>query len=192
MKRTLCAAAALGFGLAVAACGSTATTHPKSATAQSGTETIRGAITGAKAVKYLASNSNKPLVFPAFVFTGPVATKTGKLSLGGPKTGEHTFVTPAGNLVVKHTNGNKGGGKPTWVKAGGRCYFRQVATTGTYTDVAGTSQFTEAAGHGTFSLTITASAKLLPGKTKCTSKNTGNPIAPAEIVFSASGPLTVR
>ena len=191
MKRASLIIAAL-LVLALSGCGSAKTTHPASVNNVSGTETIRAAITGAKAAKFLASNSSKPLVFPAFVFTGVVVTRTGRLPLGGPETGTHTFVTPSGNLVVRHANGNKGGGKPTWVKAGGRCYFRQVATTGTYTDTGGTGSFAEAAGHGVFSLTVTASAKLLPGKTKCSSKNTGKPEAPAEIVFAASGPLTVR
>ena len=157
----------------------------------SGTETIYAAITGAKAVKDITSSSNAPLVFPKMVFTGPVATKTGRLSLGGD-TGEHTFITPAGNLVVKHSSGKKGGGKASWTKVGGRCYFRQTFTRGTFTDVAGTGKFTAAAGHGTFILTATATAKLLPGKTKCSGKDTGKPMAPASIVFQASGPLTVR
>jgi hypothetical protein len=195
VKRILCTVGALALVTGAAACGSTTTTaHPTvAASGVSGAETIRGTITGAKAAKDLASNSSAPLKFPAFVFTGLVATRTGKLTLGGQKAGKHTFVTPAGNLVVSHSSGTKGQGSPVWHRAGKLCYFQQVATKGTYSAIGGTGKFAGAKGTGAFSLTIAATMPLLSGKSKCSARNTGNPEASgASIVFLAAGTLAVK
>ena len=195
MKRILCTVGALALVTGAAACGSTTTTaHPTvAASGVSGAETIRATITGAKAAKDLASNSSAPLKFPAFVFTGLVATRTGKLTLGGPKAGKHTFVTPAGNLEVSHSSGNKGQGAPVWHRVGKLCYFQQVATKGTYSAVGGTGRFAGAKGAGTFMVTAAATFPLLSGKSKCSAGNVGKPLASgASIVFVAAGPLTVK
>src|ERR1019366_1425379 len=198
MKRILCTAGVLALTAGLAACGSTSKSvaHPAAAgsvRAVSGTEVIRAQITGAKAAKDIGSNSNAPLVFPAVAFTGPVVTHVRPFRLGSGNSKGSAFRTPAGVLYLTHSKGQK---NPAVTRQSGRvCYFRQVRSEGTWTAVPAksTGKFAGASGHGTFTLTILAAADLLPGKTKCTTGNTGNPLAKgASIVFEASGPLTVK
>ena len=198
MKRILCTAGVLVLSAGLAACGSSTKSVAHSAAvgsvrAVSGTEVIRAQITGAKAAKDIGSNSNAPLVFPAAAFTGPVVTHVRPFKLGNGKGS--AFRTPAGVLYLTHSKGTSQKNPAVTGQSGRVCYFRQVASEGTWTAVPGksTGKFAGASGHGTFTLTIIAAADLLPGKTKCTTGNTGNPLAKgASIVFEASGPLTVK
>lgn len=187
---TLGGTVVLAIGLAV---GSTA-----ASASSSGTETLTAVVSGPAAAKLLNSNGNPALTFPSAVFSGPVNTSTGNVTLGNGKksAATHTFVTPAGNFVVDRTAKNKGQPQPSVTgKSGSTCYFKQNGGGGSYTvdGSKSTGKFAGATGSGTFTITIVAAADLLPGKTTCTANNTGNVLpTAASITFKASGPLTIK
>jgi hypothetical protein len=193
MRRPIAVAGAIALAIGLAACSSSG-----SSSGTSGTETLTGEASGTAAANQLNSNSNAPLAFQTLVFTGPVATSMSNPSLGSGKsaTATHTFVTPAGNFTVTRTVTSKGQAQPSvTAKTGSTCYFKQNAGGGTYTvdGSKSTGKFAGATGSGTFATTIVAAADLLPGKTTCTTDNTGNVIPKgASITFKASGPLTLK
>jgi len=196
----LTGAVALAAGLgACSSSGSSSTSSPSAkATTMSGTETITATVAGTAAAKQLNSTaSNAPLTFIKIVFTGPVATSVSPFTLGGGNKTTGTFKTPAGNLVVTHSSGNKGGqANPTVTgKTGDVCYFKQTFAAGTYTvdGAKSTGKFAGATGSGTFAINMTAAAKLSSGKTTCTTNNTGSILATgASVTFKGTGPLTVK
>jgi len=102
----------------------------------SGTETLTGTMTGKAVVRWLNSYGSAPPSFASLVFTGPVdTTLTGPLTVGSGNAASetHTFVTRAGNLTVRYTAKNSGGGQPTVTgRSGTTCYFRLDGGTGTY------------------------------------------------------------
>jgi hypothetical protein len=180
----------LAIGLAAGSTAASAST--------SGTETLTAVISGAAAAALLNSNGNPSFKFPSMVFSGPVDTSTSNVTLGNNKKtpATHTFVSPVGNLVVHRTAKSKGQAQPSvTAKSGSTCYFKQNGGGGSYTvdGSKSTGKFAGATGSGTFALTIVAAADLLPGKTTCTSNNTGSVVSKgASITFKASGPLTLK
>jgi hypothetical protein len=199
MRRLAVFAGMMALAAALAACSSSSSSGTMAAkatpTAMSGTETITAVSSGKTAAHMLASNSNAPLTFPKLVLTGPVTTSVSPFALGGPSKGQATFKTPAGNLVVTHSSGNSGSGKAVWTRSGNVCTFHQVFSKGTYVvdGAKSTGKFAGATGSGTFTISAVAPMDLMHGQTKCTAKDTGNPMASGTAVtFHASGPLTVK
>jgi hypothetical protein len=194
------AMAALGIAGLAAACSSSTTTSTTTTTSSthSGTETLSGTITGQAAIKTLENqNSNAPLIFPKFTWSGVVNTTAVNESIGSGGNGtEYTFPTPAGDFALIHTSKNQNGTGSATGPVRGVCSFKDV-TSGTYTVVAdkSTGSFNGATGHGTFAITITGTGPITPKATKCTVGNNGpnvGGIKSASIAFSASGPLTVK
>jgi hypothetical protein len=188
MRKLACLAGAIAVAAGVGACGGSSTV--------SGTETLTGVVGGAAAAKSL--NNNVPPRFPSLVFAGPVKTSMTNVSLGNNKslTTNRTFVTPAGNFTVTRTVKSRGQQQPSVTgKSGSTCYFRLNGGSGSYA-VDGshsTGKFAGATGSGTYSITLVATANLLPGKTTCSGNNAGNVTAKGTAVtFKASGPLTVK
>src|ERR1700755_3155867 len=77
MRNTIVTTATLAglsiAGLAVADCSTSGSSSTSTATTTSGTETLHGADTGSAAAANLnSSNSNAPLQFPMFTYSGPV------------------------------------------------------------------------------------------------------------------------
>lgn len=190
MRKLACLAGAIAVAAGVGACGSSSTV--------SGTETLTGVLGGAAAAKLLNSNSNGALRFSSLVFAGPVKTSVANVSLGNNKssTANHTFVTPAGNFTVTRTVKSRGEPQPSVTgKSASICYFRQTGGTGSYIvdGSQSTGKFAGATGSGTYSVTIVATANLLPGKTACSANNTGNVSAKGTVItFMASGPMTIK
>jgi hypothetical protein len=154
-------------------------------------------LTGAPAVTFINSNGSTPPSFPSLVLTGPVNTTIkGPVSLGSStaKTATHTFVTPAGKLVLRRTVKTTDTQPSQTSKSGDTCYFT-LRSTGIYTVVGSqsTGEFAGATGSGNYVNTVVVAGNLTPGKTTCTVDNVGNVIAPGtSIMFKASGPLTVK
>ena len=175
---------ALAVGLS--ACGSSGT---------SGTEVLTGSLTGAPAASILNSSGNPALRLSTLTFSGPVDTSVSNIPLGGGGTGP-AFSTPDGNFAVSHKTKKPGPAQPTLTgKTGNTCHFTWLLASGTYivNGSKSTGKFAGATGHGTYTVSIVASANLLPGKTTCSSNNTGNVLAQgAAINFKASGPLTLK
>ena len=189
------AMAVLGIAGLAAACGSTTST---TSSTHSGTEILSGTITGQAAIKTFENqNSNAPLIFPTFTWSGVVNTTAVNESIGSGGNGtEYTFPTPAGDFAVIHTSKNPNGTGSATGPVSGICSFKDV-TSGTYTVVAdkSTGSFNGATGHGTFAITITGTGPITPKATKCTVGNNGPNVAgitSASIAFTASGPLTVK
>jgi len=195
MRKLAALTGTVALAAALTACSSSSSSSNAAPTTKSGTETLTATVGGKTAAHMLASNSNAPLAFPKLALTGPVTTSVSPFTLGGPSTGKATFKTPAGNFVVTHSSGNKGGGKAVWTRSGNVCTFHQVFTKGTYVvdGAKSTGKFAGATGRGTFTVSAVAAMNLLHGQTKCTAKGTGNPMASGTaITFQASGPLTVK
>jgi hypothetical protein len=195
---TITALAGLSIaGLAVAACSSSGSSSSASTTTTSGTETLHGTDTGSGAAGQLNSNSNAPLQFPVFTYSGPVnlTVKPFTLPSGNGPSGTNTL---PGGLRVHHVSAlpsSSSNAPPpaTWTLKGGNCYFTATFDKGSYTVVTGsTGKFAGATGHGSYLVTATGSAPLAKGKTTCSFSSTG-PVSTqgASITFSASGPLTV-
>jgi hypothetical protein len=197
MKKLAGLAGAVVLATALGACSSASSSTSAKATASpmSGTETFTGTIAGAAAAKWVNSNGNAPLSFPALVFTGPVDTTIkGPVNLGSG-SGTHTFVTPAGDFTVQHTAKTNGGQATVTGKSGNTCYFKVNGGTGAYTVLGSksTGEFAGATGGGTYVITFLAEGNLLPGKTICGVNTTGNALAQgALITFKATGPLTLK
>ena len=184
--------AAMLAAFAVAGCSSTATTHATITTTPaatpsttSGTETMRGQVTGAAAV----SGQNGPTV--PLTLTGPVNTTSSFTPPNSDATHVTvTFKTPAGNMVVNAVAPDAGQNpvpNPT------TCLMTQT-TDATYVVVPAksTGKFAEATGSGKATFYFTAFApKLADGK--CNTNDNAEPVAKGAIVtFTASGPLTVK
>lgn len=189
------AMAALGIAGLAAACSSTTST---TSSTHSGTEILSGTITGQAAIKTFENqNSNAPLIFPKFTWSGVVNTTAVNESIGSGGNGtEYTFPTPAGDFALIHTSKSPNGTGSATGPVSGVCSFKDV-TSGTYTVVAdkSTGSFNGATGHGTFAITITGTGPITPKATKCTVGNNGPNVAgikSASITFTASGPLTVK
>lgn len=194
---TITALAGLSIaGLAVAACSlssSTATT-----TTTSGTETLHGADTGSTAAANLNSSSNAPLQFPVFTYSGPVNLTVKPFTLPNSNGPSGTNTLPGG-LRVHHVSAlpsSSSNAPPpaAWTLKGGNCYFTATFDKGSYTVVTGsTGKFAGATGHGNYLITATGSAPLAKGKTTCSFSSIG-PVSTqdASIIFSGSGPLTVK
>ena len=199
---TITALAGLSIaGLAVAACSSSASSSSASSssastTTTSGTETLHGADTGSGAAASLNSNnSNAPLQFPVFTYSGPVNLTVKPFTLPNSNGPSGTSTLPGG-LRVHHVSTLPSSNAPppaTWTLKGGNCYFTATFDKGSYTVLTGsTGKFAGATGHGSYLITATGSAPLAKGKTTCSFSSTG-PVSTqgASITFSASGPLTV-
>ena len=203
---TITALAGLSIaGLAVAACSSSASSSSASSssassssastTTTSGTETLHGADTGSAAAANLNSNSNAPLQFPVFTYSGPVNLTVKPFTLPNSNGPSGTATLPGG-LRVHHVSALPSSNAPppaTWTLKGGNCYFTATFDKGSYTVVTGsTGKFAGTTGHGSYLITATGSAPLAKGKTTCSFSSMG-PVSTqgASITFSASGPLTV-
>jgi hypothetical protein len=195
---TITALASLSIaGLAVAACSSSSSTATTTTTT-TGIETLHGADTGSTAAANLNSNSNAPLQFPAFTYSGPVNLTVKPFTLPNSNGPSGTNTLPGG-LRVHHVSAlpsSSSNAPPpaTWALKGGNCYFTATFDKGNYTVVTGsTGKFAGATGHGSYLITATGSAPLAKGKTTCSFSSIG-PVSSqgASIIFSASGPLTVK
>jgi len=184
-------------GLAVAACSSSSSTATTTTTT-SGIETLHGADTGSTAAANLNSNSNAPLQFPEFTYSGPVNLTVKPFTLPGGNGPSGTNTLPGG-LRVHHVSSlpsSSSNAPPptTWRLKGGNCYFTATFDKGNYTVVSGsTGKFAGATGHGSYLITATGWAPLAKGKTACSFSSIG-PVSSqgASIVFAGSGPLTVK
>jgi hypothetical protein len=180
MNRAAPAAVLGALVLALAAgCSSTTTT-----TAKTGTETLTGKVTGAAAV---ASSTTIPLKLAGVVNT------TSSITLNSSKSTTGVFKTPAGNLVVTHTNSN---GTGSIVNAA-KCEFRQViAVTYTVIGSKSTGKFAGASGHGKATVIFEGDGpKYTSGSKKgqCNQSNNAQPIpAGAFSTFTGAGPLTIK
>ena len=191
-KPIIAAVAVAGIaGLASAACSSSTSTT-------SGTETLHGLASGAAAAaNFNNPNSNAPLTFPAFTYSGPVNLTVKPFTLPSSSGPSATNTLPGG-LRVHHVSSqpssNSSGPPPAkWTLTGGKCYFTTTFDKGKYTVVSGsTGKFAGATGHGTYLITAAGWAPLSTGKTTCSFSNIG-PVSSqgASIVFAASGPLSV-
>jgi hypothetical protein len=203
MRHTIVTIAALAglpmAGLAVAACGTSASSSSSASTTMtSGTETLHGAQTGSAAAADLNSNSNAPLQFPEFTYSGPVNLTVKPFTLPNSNGPSGTNTLPGG-LRVHHvstlpTSSSNAPPPATWILKGGNCYFTATFGKGSYTVVSGsTGKFTGATGHGSYLITATGSAPLAKGQTTCSFSNLGGPVSTqgASITFIGSGPLTV-
>jgi hypothetical protein len=201
MRRTTVTITALAglsiAGLAVAACSSSSSTAT-TATTTTGIETLHGADTGSTAAANLNSNSNAPLQFPAFTYSGPVNLTVKPFTLPNSNGPSGTNTLPGG-LRVHHVSAlpSSSSNVPPpakWVLKGGNCYFTATFDKGNYTVVTGsTGKFAGATGHGSYLITATGSAPLAKGKTTCSFSSIG-PVSSkgASIIFSGGGPLTVK
>lgn len=195
---TITALAGLSIaGPAVAACSSSASTSTTTTTT-SGTETLHGAATGSTAAANLNSNSNAPLQFPVFTYSGPVNLTVKPFTLPNSNGPSGTNTLPGG-LRVHHVSAlpsSSSNAPPParWTLKGGNCSFTATFDKGSYTVVTGsTGKFAGATGHGSYLITAAGSAPLAKGKTTCSFSSIG-PVSTqgASITFSASGPLTVK
>jgi len=201
MRRTIVTIAALAglpiAGLAVAACSSSGSSS-SSTTTTSGIETLHGAQTGSAAAADLNSNSNAPLQFPAFTYSGPVNLTVKPFTLPNSSGPSGTNTLPGG-LRLHHVStlpASSSNAPPpaAWILKGGNCYFTATFDKGNYTVVSGsTGKFAGATGHGSYLITATGYAPLANGKTTCSFSNLGGPVSTkgASITFVGSGPLTV-
>ena len=201
MRRTIVTIAALAglpiAGFAVAACSSSGSSS-SSTTTTSGIETLHGAQTGSAAAADLNSNSNAPLQFPEFTYSGPVNLTVKPFTLPNSNGPSGTNTLPGG-LRVHHVStlpASSSNAPPpaTWTLKGSNCYFVATFDKGSYTVVSGsTGKFTGATGHGSYLITATGSAPLAKGKTTCSFSNLGGPVSTqgASIAFIGTGPLTV-
>ena len=205
---TITALAGLSIaGLSVSACSSSASTPSSSAstpsssastTTTSGIETLHGADTGSTAAANLNSNSNAPLQFPVFTYSGPVNLTVKPFTLPNGNGPSGTGTLPGG-LRLHHVSAlpsSSSNAPPpaTWTLKGGNCYFAATFDKGSYTVVTGsTGKFTGATGHGRYLITATGSAPLAKGKTTCSFSSIG-PVSTrgASVIFAGSGPLTVK
>jgi hypothetical protein len=194
-------------GLAVAACSSSgssssgssssASSSSASTATTSGTETLHGADTGSAAAASLNSNSNAPLQFRVFTYSGLVNLTVKPFTLPGGNGPIGTNTLPGGlrvhHVSVLPSSSSNAPPPTTWTLKGGNCYFTSTFDKGSYTVVTGsTGKFAGATGHGSYLITATGSAPLAKGKTTCSFSSTGPVSAQgASITFSASGPLTV-
>ena len=183
-------------GVAVAACSTSSSTA--TTTTISGTETLHGADTGSTAAAALNSNSNAPLQFPVFTYSGPVNMTVKPFTLPNNNGPSGTNTLPGG-LRVHHVStlpSSSSNAPPpaTWTLKDGNCYFIATFDKGNYTVVAGsTGKFAGATGHGSYLITATGSAPLASGKTTCSFSTIG-PLSThgASVTFSGKGPLTVK
>jgi hypothetical protein len=175
-----------------------ATAKPSTPAAISGTEILHGADTGAAAAANLNSNSNVPLSFPVFTYSGPVNLTVKPFTLPSSNGRSGTNTLPGGlrlhhvsSLPASSTNGPP---PATWIRTGDSCSFVATFDKGTYTVVSGsTGKFAGATGHGSYLITATGTAPLAKGKTSCAFPNTGNVSTQgASIIFAASGPITLK
>jgi hypothetical protein len=181
MKRIIMAVLALAVGIGLTAAGwdnSAKKTDP------SGTETIKGSLTGAA-----AAAGNHPVV--TLTFRGPVNT-TAPLPLGFlPGQGQDlTIKTAVGNLVIA---GSKGVVDSRALLSASTCRF-EFGTATTYTVVGSksTGKFAGATGSGKAALTLLANLpKLSDGR--CNESTNATPeTSTAVATFAAAGPLTVK
>ena len=181
MSKILPAAVLTAFAVSAASgCTSSATTATIT-----GTEAMRGQVTGAAAV----SGQNGPTV--PLTLTGPVNTTSSFTPPNSDATHVTvTFKTPAGNMVVNAVAPDAGQNpvpNPT------TCLMTQT-TDATYVVVPAksTGKFAEATGSGKATFYFKAFApKLADGK--CDTSDTAQPLASHAIVtFTASGPLTLK
>jgi hypothetical protein len=170
---------------AIAGCSSSSptTSAAPSPSTRSGTETIRGTVTGAAVVQ----QQN-----PTFhlTFAGPVnTTSTWTPPSGNAKSTDVTFKTGSGNMVVHATLLTNPNSPPTIVNAAA-CRF-SVATRVKY-DVLGaqsTGMFKGATGSGNVAVAFTADAQKKNGKCD----ENAQPIASsAAATFQGGGPLTIK
>lgn len=156
-------------------------------------ESLSGQVTGTQAQRVIQGTA--PITFPILTFTGVVATAISNVALGGHQSGDtRIFATPKGDLTVRYTREGSRGDLIPLESLDGNCMFSQVAAEGSYTITGGTGGFANASGHGSYSITfITMTVKSASVKaTSCTTANPGKS-APAgtQVVFTASGPLSV-
>jgi hypothetical protein len=201
MRHTIVSISALAglsiAGFAVAACSSS-TSSSSAPTTTSGTESLHGSATGSEAAASLNSNSNAPLQFPVFTYSGPVNLTVKPFTLPNSNGPSGTNTLPGG-LRVHHVSAlpsSSSNAPPpaTWTLKNGNCYFTATFDKGSYTVVTGsTGKFAGATGHGSYLITATGSAPLAKGKTTCSFSNIG-PVSTqgASITFTGSGPLTVK
>jgi hypothetical protein len=197
------AAAVLAAAAVIAALAgcSTATKKIEAEAAKHGVEVIAASLTGPAALKTFTANV--PLVFPEGYFGGAVQTVEKPFPLGQSNavTATSTFVTPAGNLTVTHTDspgygaaGPKNSPPPAkWKLKGSECYFTAVFDRGTFVAVPATStgKFAGANGKGVFTVIAIGQSPLGKGKTACSFGTTGNPVK-ATINFAATGHLKFK
>jgi hypothetical protein len=194
MKRTtLAVIAAVPLALLAAACSSSSSstasgsaTHSATPTATSmtGTEVMKGTVTG-KAV--IANTTTYHLTL-----TGPVSTTGTWTSPNGNATKvTTTFTTPAGNLVV-NADAPDANNPPTASNAS-TCLFKSTIHATYVVDGAkSTGKFAGATGSGDVAVTFAAyTPKLSNGK--CNTSNSAQPLAAGAVsTFTATGPLTIK
>jgi len=181
VSKILPAAVLTAFAVSAASgCTSSATTATIT-----GTEAMRGQVTGAAAV----SGQNGPTV--PLTLTGPVNTTSSFTPPNSDATHVTvTFKTPAGNMVVNAVAPDAGQNP---VPNPATCLMTQT-TDATYVVVPAksTGKFAGATGSGKATFYFAAFApKLASGK--CDTSDSAQPLAKGAIViFTASGPLTVK
>jgi len=206
MRQTMLAAAVAAFVIVLAACSSsssssspaaTATHSSSSPSAMTGTETLKAELSGSAAAQMLNSNSNAGPVFPAGIWTGPVAVvlKPLKLGNGGNKAGTVSWVTSVGTATVYHSANTVGQNvSPVWTKVGDACHFTAVFSKGTfhYVPAQSTGKWAGVSGSGVYTLAAQGVATLNSGKTTCSNNTTGNvENEGARVSFLAVAPVTV-
>jgi hypothetical protein len=201
MRHTIVTIAALAgvsiAGISVAACSTSSSSTATTPTTTSGVETLHGAVTGSAAAANLNSNSNAPLQFPVFTYSGPVNLTVKPFTL--PGNGASGTNTLPGGLRVHHVStlpASSSNAPPPakWTLKGGNCYFAATFDKGNYSVVSGsTGKFAGATGHGSYLITVTGSAPLAKGKTTCSFTSIGPVSAQgASIAFAGGGPLKVK
>jgi len=191
MNKILPAAGLAALVLAATACSSSSSsthaTGSSSAThaATTGTESMTGQVTGAAAV----TGTNGPTV--PLTLTGPVATTSAFTPPGGTSTHSVvTFKTPDGNLVVAAVA--PGANQNPALNAKTCAMAQTIHATYVVNGAKSTGKFAGATGKGTATFSFAATApKLASGK--CNDSENAQPLAKGAIViFTASGPLTLK